>query len=267
MQLHELCVPNSYIYDQIKVLLKELVIAFQSWAGAHRFIQERRFWRWIIVPGILYTLLFIVGMIVFWRSADYAVSWASAQLRIEPWLQQKRSEWLSFFFLMTGMMLRLVLVLFYFSLFKYLILIIGSPVFAYLSEKTEAILENKEYSFNWAEIRKDCARSIRLALRNAVWQTIYLFGLILLSLIPLIGWITPLIALTMEFYYYGFSMIDYSLARNGFTGAQSIQFIGRHRGLAIANGFLFYLMHAVIIFAPAYAIVAATLTVHKVKNS
>ena len=135
-------------------MLKELVIAFQSWADAHRFIQERRTWKWILLPGIIYTLLFIFGMIVFWRSADSAVSWASAQLRIEPWLQQKRSEWLSFFFVMTGVMLRLILFLFYFSLFKYLILIIGSPVFAYLSEKTEATLEDKEHSFNWAELKK-----------------------------------------------------------------------------------------------------------------
>ena len=258
---------SLYLPPQINVLLKELVIAFQSWTDAHKFIQEHRFWKWIIVPGIIYTLLFILGMIIFWRSADSAVSWASSQLRIEPWLQQKRSEWLSFFFVMTGMMLRLVLVLFYFSLFKYMILIIGAPVFAYLSEKTEAILEEKDHSFNWAELKKDCTRSIRLALRNAVWQTIYLFGLILLSLIPLVGWITPLIALGMEFYYFGFSMLDYSLARNGFSGTQIIQFTGRHKGLAIANGFLFYAMHAVIIFAPAYAIVAATLTVHKVKTS
>jgi CysZ protein len=248
-------------------LLKEIVIAFQSWSEAHRFIQQHKFWKWIILPGIIYTALFIFGMVVFWRSADSAVSWASMQLRIEPWLQQERSAWLSFFFVMMGMMLRLVLVLFYFSLFKYLILIIGSPVFAYLSEKTEAIIEGKDHSFNWSELRKDCTRSIRLALRNCGWQTIYLLSLIILSLIPLIGWITPLVALAMEFYYYGFSMVDYSLARNKFTPSQSVDFIGRHKGLAVANGFLFYLMHILIIFAPAYAIIAATLTVHKVKNN
>ncbi|HEX5651936.1 MAG TPA: EI24 domain-containing protein [Chitinophagaceae bacterium] len=248
-------------------MLKEIVIAFQSWAEAHEFIRQHRFWKWIIGPGILYTILFIAGMIIFWRSADSAVSWASNQLRIEPWLQQKRSEWLSFFFLMTGMMLRLVMVLFYFSLFKYLILIIGSPVFAYLSEKTEAIIENREHSFNWGELRKDCARSIKLALRNCLWQTFYLFTLILLSLVPVVGWITPVIALMLEFYYYGFSMLDYSLTRNQFSPSQSLHFIGRHKGLAISNGFLFYLMHAVIIFAPAYAIIAGTLTVHKVKTS
>ena len=247
-------------------MLKEIVIAIQSWSQAHRFIQTHKLFKWIIIPGIIYTLLFIVGMYFFWVSADNAVSWMSSRLDIEPWLQKERSEWLSFFFVMTGMMLRLVMVLFYFSLFKYLILIIGSPVFAYLSEKTEAIIDEKEHSFNWPDLKKDVSRSIRLALRNAIWQSVYLAGLFLLSLVPLIGWITPVIALLMEGYYFGFSMLDYSFARSEFTPSQSVAFTGRHRGLAIGNGILFYLMHAVIFLAPAYAVVAATLSVHKVKN-
>ncbi|MEK7224967.1 MAG: EI24 domain-containing protein, partial [Bacteroidota bacterium] len=191
-------------------MLKEIVIAVQSWGEAHRFIQKHKLFRWIIIPGIIYTLLFIAGMIFFWKSADSVWSWVSSQLNIEGWLQKERSPWLSFLFVMTGVMLRLTSVLFYFSFFKYIILIIGSPVFAYLSEKTEAIIEGKEHSFNWSELKKDCTRSIKLALRNGGWQTVYLIALVLLSLIPLIGWITPLIALLMECYYFGFSMLDYS---------------------------------------------------------
>ncbi len=248
-------------------MLKEIVIAVQGWEEARLFIRQHRLFRWIVIPGIIYTLLFIAGMFFFWHSSDVVVSWVSRQLGIETWLQQERSEWLSFLFVMTGMMLRLILVLFYFSLFKYVILIIGSPVFAYLSEKTESIIEKKEYAFNWRELKKDCFRNIRLALRNCGWQSVYLVALILLSLIPVAGWITPVIALLMECYYFGFSMLDYSYARAGFTPGQSIAFTGRHKGLAIGNGLLFYLMHALIILAPAYAVIAATLSVHKIKNS
>ena len=223
-------------------------------------------YRWIIIPGIIYTLLFIVAMILFAGSANDAVTWLSRQLRIEPWLEKERSTFLSFIFVMMGIMLRMVLFLFYFSLFKYLILIIGSPVFAYLSEKTEAIIEGKEYSFNWPVVKKDCIRSIKLDLRNCGWQSVYLFAIILLSLVPVIGWITPVIALLMECYYFGFSMLDYSFARINFTPSQSTAFTGRHKGLAIGNGLLFYIMHLVIILAPAYAVIAATLSVHKVKT-
>ena len=156
--------------------------------------------------------------------------------------------------------------LFYFSFFKYICLIIGSPVFAYLSRKTEFIIEGNDHTPKWSEIKHEAARGIYIAMRNCGWQTIYLIGLILLSLLPVIGWIMPLVVLVVECYYYGFSMLDYGFARNKYTSAKSIQFIGRHKGLATGNGFLFYLMHVVIIFAPAYAIIAATLTVHKVKS-
>jgi CysZ protein len=167
---------------------------------------------------------------------------------------------------MMGIMLRLVLFLFYFSLFKYLILTIGSPVFAYLSEKTEAISENREYKFNLKQILPDARRGIRLALRNAALQTLYMIGLIFLSLIPVVGWITPLIAVIVECYYYGFSMLDYGLARNDFTLQKSIFYSGRHKGLSLGNGIVFYLLHVMIIFAPALAIIASSLSVIKVKT-
>ena len=247
-------------------MLKEIVIAFQSFGEANIFIRQHKMLKWIIIPGIIYTLLFIVAMILFARSANDAVSWLSLQLQIEPWLQQERNPFLAFIFVMMGIMLRLVLFLFYFSLFKYLILIIGSPVFAYLSEKTEAIIENREYKFNLKQILPDAKRGIRLAFRNAALQTLYMVSLMFLSLIPVVGWITPLIAVIVECYYYGFSMLDYGLARNDFTLQKSIFYSGRHKGLSLGNGIVFYLLHVMVIFAPALAIIASSLSVIKVKT-
>jgi len=251
-------------------LLKEIIISIQSYAYAHRFIRQHRLWKWILIPGIIYTALFITGMYLFWQSSNDAVTWISNQLGLERWLQRQQSEWLSFLFIMAGLFLRFILMLFYFSLFKYLFLIIGSPVFAYLSEKTESILENKDYPFSLSQLLKDAWRGTRLAIRNTLWQTVYILSLLLLSLIPIVGWITPVIALFIECYYYGFSMIDYSCERNKLTMTESIEYIGNHRGLAIGNGLMFYLMHGIPllgwILAPAYAVIAATLSLHKIKQ-
>ncbi len=234
------------------------------------FIKKHRLWKWILIPGFIYTILFIFGMYFFWQSSNDAVTWLSSRIGLENWLQKQRSEWLSFFFMMMGLILRLVLVFFYFSLFKFLFLILGSPVFAYISEKTESILEGRDFPFSFKQLMKDAWRGIKLALRNAVWQTIYIFSLLLLSLFPLVGWISPLIALLVECYYYGFSMLDYSCERNKLSPSQSIDFIGRHKGLAIGNGMMFYLMHTIVIvgwiLAPSYAVVAATLSIHKIKS-
>ena len=251
-------------------MLKEIIIAIQSYFEAHDFIRKHRLWKWIMLPGLLYMLLFVVGMYFFWQSSNDTVTWLSQQIGLENWLQSQRSDWLSFLFLMAGLVLRIVLVFFYFSLFKYIFLIIGSPVFAYLSEKTESILEGKDFPFDGKQLLKDIVRGIRMALRNTLWQTVYVVSLILLSLVPVIGWITPVIVLFVECYYYGSSMLDYSLERHKLSYSQSIIYIGRHRGLAIGNGLIFYLLHGFIvigwILAPAYAVVAATLSLHKIKT-
>jgi CysZ protein len=252
-------------------LLKEIIIAIQSYFEAHDFIRKHRLWKWIVIPGILYMLLFVAGMYFFWQSSNDAVTWISQQIGLENWLQKQRNNWLSFLFVMAGLILRIVLVFFYFSLFKYLFLIIGSPVFAYLSEKTESILEGKDFPFELKQLLHDVARGIRLALRNTLWQSVYVVSLLLLSLFPVAGWITPVIALFVECYFYGASMLDYSLERHKLTYTQSVSYISRHKGLAIGNGLMFFLMHGFIIIgwvlAPAYAVVAATLSLHKEKTS
>jgi CysZ protein len=252
-------------------LLKEIIISIQSYIEAHQFIRQHRLWKWILIPGVIYMLLFVTGMYFFWHSANDAVTLLSRTVGLEAWLQRQHSDLLSFLFVMAGLFLRLILMFFYFSLFKYLFLIIGSPVFAYLSEKTAALLEGKDFPFSFSQLMKDILRGSALALRNTLWQTVYMFSLLLLSIIPVFGWITPIIALFIECYYYGFSMLDYSCERNRLNMSESIDFIGKHKGLAIGNGLMFYLMHGIIIIgwvlAPAYAVVAATLSLHKINKA
>ena len=251
-------------------MLKEIIIAVQSFFEAHSFIRKHRLWKWIILPGIIYTLLFVAGLYVFINSSDKAVNLLSNKLGISGWLQRQGNAFLNFLFVMAAIILRLLLFFFYFSLFKFLYLIVGSPVFAYLSEKTSSIIEGKDFPFSLAQLVSDMWRGIRVALRNSVWQTVYVFSILLLSLVPFFGWVTPVVGLFIECYYYGFSMLDYSLERNRIPPAASIDYIGHHRGLAIGNGLMFYLMHAIIlvgwILAPAYAVVAATLSLYKVQQ-
>ena len=247
-------------------MLKEIVIAIQSYFRAHQFISKHQLWKWILIPGFLYMVLFIVGMFFFWQSSDAAVSYLTHRLGVDRWLHQQKSGILSFIFLMGEIMIRLILVLFYFSLFKYLFLIIGSPLFAYLSEKTESIIEGKDFPFSFRQLMKDIIRGVRLALRNTLWQTVYTVSLLLLSFFPVVGWITPVVTLFIECYYYGFSMLDYSCERHKLSPTESIAYIGNHKGLAVGNGMVFYLMHLVPIvgwmLAPSYVVVAATISVY-----
>lgn len=117
----------------------------------------------------------------------------------------------------------------------------------------------------------DLWRAVKIAFRNMLWQTVYLVTILILSFLPVIGWISPVLTWLVECYYFGFSMLDYNSERNKLSAQASIEFIGLHKGLAIGNGLVFYLMHLVPvagwIFAPSYAVIAATLSLHKAQRS
>lgn len=250
-------------------MLKELIISIGAYFKAHHFIVKHRLWKWIIVPGIIYAVVFIAGIYFFWHSSANVIDYLFSKTGIKALMVKEQESWLRFLFLFGQIILQLILIFFYFSLFKYIFLIVGAPVFAYLSEKTESIIEGKDYPFSLPQFLKDVIRGVGIAVRNTLWQTVYTFSILFLSLIPFIGWATPVLALFVECYYFGFSMLDYSCERKNLSASQSIDFIGRHKGLAIGNGMMFFLMHAIPfagwIFAPSYAVIAATLSLHNQK--
>lgn len=251
-------------------MLKEIIISFQSFFAAHRFIRKNKLWKWIFIPGLIYTILFLGGMYLFWISSNLAIEFVLVKSGVKTWFENLQESWIRFLFIVGQIILRIVLLLFYFSLFKFFFLIIGSPLFAYLSEKTESIIENKDFPFSWKQIFIDMVRGIKIAMRNLLWQTVYVVTILLLSFIPIFGWVAPVIALLVECYYFGFSMLDYSSERNKMSATESIEFIGNHKGLAIGNGIVFYAMHLVPfvgwLLAPSYAVIAATISLHAARQ-
>ncbi|HRB24252.1 MAG TPA: EI24 domain-containing protein, partial [Ferruginibacter sp.] len=219
-------------------MLKEIVIAIQSYLEAHRFISRHKLWKWILIPGFLYTLMFMAGIWLFWVTSNEATQLLLNKTGIREWLENFKNGWMNFLVIICQIIIWMVSLMFYFSLFKFIFLIIGSPLFSYLSEKTDTILTGKDFPFSFSKLMNDAWRAIKIALRNLLWQSLYMLSLFLLSFFPLFGWVTPLVGLLVECYYLGFSMLDYSSERNNLSAMQSIQFIGRHKGLAIGNGFV-----------------------------
>lgn len=246
-------------------MLKEIIIAIAAYGKAHSVIRRHQLWKIILIPGLIYMILFLAGFYVFSLTGKQIVNERLINaLGIKAWLEKMDSGLLSFIFSFTGLVVWLLGMLFYFSLFKYFWLIVGSPVFAWLSEKTESLLTGRSYEFSFSQLVKDIIRGVRISGRNLLWQTVYFIALFFISLIPVIGWGVPFFALLIEAYYFGFSMLDYSLERKGATVGSSIRNIGAHKGLAIGNGIVFYAMHALPVvgwlLAPAYAVMAATIT-------
>jgi CysZ protein len=77
-------------------MLKEIIIALQAYGKAHRFISGHKLWRYIIIPGILYMLLFIFSMILFWNTATNAVAYLNNITGLRGLLERINSGWISF---------------------------------------------------------------------------------------------------------------------------------------------------------------------------
>ena len=242
---------------------REVLAAVQAYGKAHQFIMQHKLWKWILIPGIVYCILFMTGIYFVWGYSGDFVEYLFNLLPVKVWIQDLESSWISFFFILLGLSIRFMILLLCFSYYKYLFLVLGSPLFSYLSEKTEAIMDRKDYPFSWQQFMKDMVRGIVMSIRNSLNQTLCVIALIILSFIPIVGWITPLFAFFIEAYFYGFSMVDYSCERHKLNTKQSIQFIRAHRRIALGNGMVFYLMMFIPvlgwIMAPSYAVIAATI--------
>ena len=247
-------------------MLKEIVIAVQSYFKAHRFIMANGLWKWVLIPGLAYAALLWYGMRFFGSSANSVIEHITNLVGVGDWIQRLEDSWMGFFFTFSAIVLWIILMFLYFSLFRFVWLVIGSPLYVHLSRRTAAIVEGRTFTIDRKTLLKDVGRAVALALRNVFWQAVYIVSILLLALLPLIGWATPMLAFFMECHYYGSSMIDHSSERRGLSKTAGIAFAGEHKGLTVGNGIVFYLMHAFVgvgwVLAPAYSIVAATLSMY-----
>lgn len=195
------------------------------------------------------------------------IEWFVTRSGLKRLLTGESAGFLSFLFLFGRLIVQLLLLMLYFSWFKYFFLILGSPLFAYLSEKTEGLIHNRDYPFSARRFVRDIYRGINIAVRNLFWQTFYTLCMLVLAAIPVLGWVGPVLGMTFECFYLGFSMMDYTNERRGYSASESIEFINTHKGLAVGNGLVFFLLHAIPvvgwIFAPGYSVIAATLSMQQ----
>lgn len=153
----------------------------------------------------------------------------------------------------------------FFTINKYLLLIVLSPIMAAISEKAETILTGKEYPFLFSNIFRDLRRGTIIALRNMCIEFGFLFLGLFVVWIPVIGWLFPLFLFVLSCYFYGFSMIDYINERRALSTSQSIAYIKSHKGIAIGNGLILTLLMAIpylgVFLAAVLGPVAATVAV------
>lgn len=252
-------------------MLKELILSIRAYFLAHQFILTHKLWKWMALPGIIYTILLIIGMNYFGQTSSLFIESIILKTGLKSFIDSLNSNWLGFFITMGSFWLWFTLLLFYFALFKYVFLIFFAPLFAYLHLRIVAIQEVIPFKFNQKEYLKLVLRSIKVNLNNMLWQTVYLIPIVLVCTLPVLGWFTPLFTILLESYFLGFAMMDFGLATEKQNKSLSSTYLSSHKGLPIGNGIVFYLLHLLPIIgwvtAPFYALVAAHLNTQEIKET
>lgn len=269
---------------------KHFWLGISAYWDALKFIHQKRWYWYILIPAALMLVIYKLGDMLRTHSVlpnfdtMNGIVWYAIQLMIE---------------------ISIALLLMKFA--KYLVVIILSPLLSYLSQKCEKELTGNRYPFKMHLLVDDVKRGIKIAVRNIMWE--YFFFLIIF-IVSKFGWEdpreSPVFYLTffIGFFYYGFSFIDYVNERRRLEVDESIVFMRKHRGLAIAIGAIYsvlilvpvdlsslfsahqifdnpvtgiptFLLHLFLWIcasvAPILAIVAATISMHKLvdlsKNS
>lgn len=251
-------------------LLSDIQIALGSYNKAVEFIRKHGMLKLFVLPILLNILLLALGLNLVGSLTDSAIE--AIQKAWEPenwefWGAEFLAGALNFFI---WLILRIFFFLFFAFIGGYVILILLSPLLAYVSEKTEKILLGTNVPFSWIQLLKDMWRGIVLAIRNFLIELMAIIILFFVSFIPVVGLISTPLLFLISSYYYGFSFMDYTAERRKLKVKESIDFVKQNKGLAIGNGLPFALALLVPVigvslsgFIALISTVAATMAILK----
>lgn len=206
----------------------ELRLGFISFWKALKFIRTHRLYWYMLIPAALMPGIYALGAYILKRPVDVELESVN-----------------DIIWFVLGQLFQISMAILFMKFTKYLVVLLLSPMLAHLSERTEKIITGKVYPFDFNQFVQDVRRALRITLRNLLWH----YALVMLVvLIALIGWQTyenaPIRILTfvIGFYYYGFSFIDYINERRKLSVEESVVFMRKHWGLAVAIGGVYSFM-------------------------
>lgn len=243
---------------------QQISLSFKNFFSALSFMRKNQLLHLFLIPVIVGIILFVISFIYIFKVKEATVEYFDSGFHkyIPEFLMDVISGFIS-----------LIIWLLFFYLFnainKYIILIVLSPLLAYLSEKTEEIIEGNHFVFSFRRFSKDVFRGVIIAIKNGIKELILIVILFLFSFVPVVGWFLSLVGGSLVTWYYtGFSMMDYYNERKLLTSYQSSKQIYRNKWVAIANGFCFWLLLLVpvagVVFSPLLSVVSATMSQIKI---
>lgn len=208
--------------------------------------------KWYVVPLILWLVL-VIGL-TFELSAlvlPYVNEWLKSIPGLDMGTESKEFWGAVKSFFAGGLSFTVALlikILIWYILgryMKYVVLILLSPLLAYLSEITEEKQTGRTFPFNLSQFISDVIRGIGITLRNMIYETFLMgAGLLLSFFIPVLAPFVTLFLFFVNCYFMGFNFFDYAAERHKMSVAASVQFMRRNMSLLTGFGFAYNLVSA-----------------------
>ncbi|MFT6849590.1 MAG: CysZ protein [Sphingobacteriales bacterium] len=236
-----------------------------AYFSAFGFIKKHKLWGYVFVPGLI-NLLILAGVFLFaWEFSGWAVESLLAYFGYAASLEG--SWWITLSTWLVTFVIRTLLVVSYFAIYKNLILIIMSPIMAFLTEKCLEKMGETVPDFDWISFLKNVLRGLRVALVNIVKEFILLILVGLLIWVPLIGFLSPILFFSISAYFYGYSMMDYVHEVRGLSLKEGNREVWQQKGLSLTLGAGFYGILLIpfigLLIAPSFGVVATVISMKK----
>ncbi len=235
-------------------MITDFLSAMRSYGSAIPDIRRYGLVKYLIISGLI---SLAIGLIIFFLILGFHDDISEIILGWIPFLEDSKT-----FESMIDILVIVILVLIALISYRYLYIIFCAPVLSLMSEE----LEIKKYSgeiprLGLLENISLIFRGLRIAIRLIFKELLYSILILLAGFIPAVGLISSPLLLLVQSYYAGFGNMDFCLERR-FSVGESVQFVKRHRGLAVGNGLVFIFLLSIpvlgFLIAPALSTVAST---------
>lgn len=214
-------------------MFKNYLKGLRAYGDTFSLISELNLWKYFLIPM---AISFLVALLIGFSAWGWSDNLGAYISKIWVW------DWGSETFLaISNFIGGLTIVILGLIVYRHVVMALCAPFMGPVSEKIEGHLTHKEVQVGMNRFIPLLIRGIKVNGRNLFFELFFTIPVLILSLIPVIGFLSAPILFLLQAYYAGFGNMDYTLERH-FNFKQSVRFVRSHSGLAMGNGTVFLLL-------------------------
>jgi CysZ protein len=242
-------------------MISNLIDGLKAYLEAYEVISRLKLWRFFMIPMLISVLIFLSIVLVSISFSDEIGLYISSF-----WSWDFGKETINTVSMILG---GIILISIGLIVFKHLVMILSAPFMGPISKKIEDDFTGVTSQTQVSSPLTLMFRSIKISSRNLFRELLLSIPILILGLIPLIGFLSLFLLFLMQAYFAGFGNMDYTLERH-FSYQKSIQFVKANKGIAIGNGLVFMLFLLIpfvgVIFIIPFSVTSATIATVKIIN-